>query len=87
MNKAKQGWVFRDDKERMGIKIGSKIVELKGDIDCEYRGTQLIKVKTTPWKGKSPVKPLQELGIISGDNLEKALKADGKYFGSKVEGK
>jgi hypothetical protein len=81
--KAKQAKLYRDNDGdgKEFLKIGSKIVRLIGDFDCEYQRTYLVKVKTLPWRGNPPVKPFQYLGWIDGEDLEKALKMDGKYFG------
>jgi hypothetical protein len=74
----------KDGSGREFLQIGKKIIRLIGDFDCEYQRTQLIKVKTIPWKGNLPIKPFQYLGWIDGEDLEKALKMDGKSFGQDV---
>lgn len=73
--------LYRDANDRIWFRHGGQVFELQGEFDCEYRSTQLLKVKTRFWKGKLPKGPHQFLGIVCGEPLVESIKAHGKWFG------
>lgn len=83
-NATLKGIVFRDQdgSGREGIMIGDTIVRLFGKFDCMYQSTNLVKVHTKKWTGQSPKLPLQYLGFIEGENVDKALAKSGETWGT-----
>lgn len=77
--------LFRDSNDRMYITHNKKRYEIIGDIDCEYRATQLLKVKSLKWSGKRPKPPFQFLGILDNDDINEIVKTTGDWFGSDIK--